>query len=235
MKRAVFFDLYGTLIDIKTDEYDPAVYAVLSQYLSYHRVGIAPELLRRAYVGSVEQHMKASGETYPEVDVYRVFHDLMHKWGRKNYSRASVLDVVMLFRSLTRKHFTAFPSIYEALGQLSQKYRLAIISDAQWAFTEPEAAMLGLDRFFRLRVLSSRYGFKKPDTRLFEAAMKKIGVQPEDSLYIGDNPAKDLVGAKRAGMKFLFFRTACAEQDGFRPDGSFSDYQDLDGIIEAVL
>ena len=36
MKKAVVFDLYGTLIDIRTDEDDPWVYQTLSRFLSYH-------------------------------------------------------------------------------------------------------------------------------------------------------------------------------------------------------
>lgn len=91
------------------------------------------------------------------------------------------------------------------LTHVRKKYRIAIISDAQWVFAEPEMKTLGLDRFFTLRIFSSRFGFKKPDVRLFELAMEKLRVRPEGSIYIGDNLQKDLVGAKRAGMKFILF------------------------------
>ena len=68
-------------------------------------------------------------------------------------------------------------------------------------------AMLGLTPFFKFGVLSLRFGFKKPDVRLFDMAMKKIMINPEESVYIGDNPQKDLVGAKKAGMKFILFKS----------------------------
>jgi putative hydrolase of the HAD superfamily len=93
------------------------------------------------------------------------------------------------------------------LASLLQTHELAVISDAQWVFSEPEMAMLGFVPFFKFRVLSSQFGFKKPDVRLFDMATKELILNNEDSVYIGDTPQKDLVGAKEAGMKFILFRS----------------------------
>ncbi len=234
MKRAVFFDLYGTLIEIRTDEYDPWVYSVLSQYLSYHSVNIDAEELKRGYFDGIRQHLEQSTEPYPEVDIYKVFHNIMHKYGSKKYSETIVLDTIMLFRSLTIRQFGVFPGLYEALVSIGKRYKTAIISDAQWSFSESEIKKLGLDRFFRLRILSSRFGFKKPDTRMFTMAMGKMKVTPDESVYIGDNPPKDIVGAKKAGMKFILFRSECRSYNGFQPDKCFNDYSELEDILERV-
>jgi putative hydrolase of the HAD superfamily len=95
--------------------------------------------------------------------------------------------------------------------------------------------MLGLDRFFNLRILSSRFGFKKPDVRLFTTAMGKFGVMPEESLYIGDNLQKDLLGAKRAGMRFIFFGQEFQQYNDLKPDGGFRDYSELERVISEIL
>ena len=235
MKRAVFFDLYGTLIDIKTDEYDPWTYVVLSQYLSYHSVIIDPDELKKTYFEGIKQSLNQSGETYPEVDVYKVFHAIMHRYGRRKYSMQVILDAIMLFRSLTIRQFSVFPGIYDLLVPLGRKYKTAIISDAQWSFSESEIAKLGLDRFFKTRILSSRLGYKKPETKIFDIAMEKMKVSPEQSVYIGDNPPKDLIGAKNAGMKFLLFRSECKSYNGFKPDGCFYDYSELMDILKKIF
>ena len=235
MKKAVFFDLYGTLIDIKTDEGDPWVYETLAQYLMYYAVDVTAEELRKAYTGEVQLSLKNSGEAHPEVDVYSIFGTIMHRYGKGQYPRSVIAGIAMLFRSLTRRHFGAFAGIYDALVSLAgRRCRTAIISDAQWVFTEPEIAMLGLDRFFRFKILSSRFGFKKPDVRLFTIAMERLGVTPEESVYIGDNPAKDLVGSKKAGMSFILFRSECRSYNGFQPDRCFSHYAELDGILHEM-
>lgn len=233
-KKAVFFDLYGTLINIRTDEDDIKTYEILSGYLRYHSIFISPELLRKTYFDKVQEHMGQKGETFPEVDVYRIFFDIMHSFGAKKYSKNTVIDISMLFRSLTIRKFEAFEGIYEALEDISRKYKTALISDAQWVFTESEIAMLGIDRFFKYCIFSSRYGFKKPDKRLFNIAMKKIGAKPEESIYIGDNPGKDMVGAKTAGMKFLLFRANSNTYNGFEADGCFNNYSELRNLIESI-
>jgi putative hydrolase of the HAD superfamily len=232
--KAIFFDLYGTLIDIRTDEQDPWVYAILSRYLQYHLVQVRAEELKEVYFGEIEQQFRKGREVYPEVDVYKIFSIIMNKYGNKWYPESVIVDTVMLFRSLAMRRFGLFPYLFETLSQLEKQSEIAIISDAQWVFAEPEVEILGLDRFFQHKILSSHYGYKKPDVRLFQTAMKKLRVKPEESLYIGDNLRKDLVGAKKAGMRFIFFGQEIQEYNGFKPDGVFSDYSELGRVIAEI-
>ncbi len=231
MKKGIFFDLYGTLIDILTDEVDPWVYSTLSRYLSYRGIQIAPKELKKTYFEDIQSQLKQSNESYPEVDVYKIFSNMMHRYGNKTYSKASIVDTAVLFRSLTIRRFEVFQGVYEVLISLAEKYELALISDAQWVFTEPEMAMLGLTPFFKFRILSSRLGFKKPDVRLFDMAMKRLMISPEESVYIGDNPQKDLLGAKKAGMKFILFGSEFKPHNDFQPDRHFTDYSELLKIV----
>jgi putative hydrolase of the HAD superfamily len=235
MISAIFFDLYGTLIDIRTDEHDPWVYSLLSQYLSYHSVKMSPEELKEAYFNEIERHFEHSEEEYPEVNVSEIFQEIMLKNGNTKYAKAVFLDMALLFRSLTMRQFGLFPSVTDTLTHLDASYRMAIISDAQRIFAGPEIEKLGLDRFFKHRIFSSRFGFKKPDVRLFEFAMKKLRVKPEESIYIGDNPQRDLIGAKRAGMRCILFRSEYLEYGDLIPDGCFFDYSVLEDILNAIL
>ena len=234
MIKGIFFDLYGTLIDILTDEVDPWVYSTLSRYLSYRDIKIAPKELRKTYFEDIQSQLKQSNETRPEVDVYKIFSNMMHRYGNKTYSKSAIVDTAVLFRSLTMRRFEVFQGVYEVLESLLEKYELSLISDAQWVFTEPEMAMLGLTPYFKFRILSSRFGFKKPDVRLFDMAMKKLMINPEESVYIGDNPQKDLVGAKKAGMTFILFRSEFKPCNDFQPDRHFNDYSELLKIVEEM-
>ena len=234
MIKAIFFDLYGTLIDIRTDEQDPWVYATLARYFQYHSVKIGAEELKRAYFEEIERYLRQSKEVYPEVDVYKIFHAIMHRYGNRWYPKNVIVDSAMLFRSLTIRQFGLFPHLFEILTEVEAQYKIAIISDAQWVFAEPEVEILGLDRFFQHKILSSHYGYKKPDVRLFQTAMKKLRLNPEESLYIGDNLRKDLVGAKKAGMRFIYFGQEIQEYNGFKPDGVFSDYSELGRVIAEI-
>lgn len=232
--KAVLFDLYGTLINIRTDESDLSIYEILSRYLTYHFIFISPEILKKTYFEKIQQHLSQSKESFPEVDVYKIFFDIMHSFGNKKYSQNTIIDISMLFRSLTIRRFEPFDGIYDVLPEIYRKNKTALISDAQWVFAESEIKILGIDRFFKYRIFSSKYGFKKPDKRLFNIAMKKLGVRPEDSIYIGNNLARDLVGAKMAGMKFLLFRGECKTYNGFQPDGCFNEYHELENLLSAI-
>jgi putative hydrolase of the HAD superfamily len=234
MKKGIFFDLYGTLIDILTDEVDPWVYSTLSRYLSYRDIRIAPKELKKAYFEDIQSQLRQSNESYPEVDVYKIFSNMMHRYGNKTYSKSAIVDTAVLFRSLTMRRFEVFQGVYDVLASLLEKYELALISDAQWTFAEPEMAMLGLTPFFKFRILSSRFGFKKPDVRLFDMAMKKLMIKTEESVYIGDNPQKDLMGAKKAGMTFILFRSEFKPCNDLQPDRHFNDYSELLKIIEEI-
>jgi len=231
MKGAIFFDLYGTLIDILTDEADPGVYSALCRYLSYHSVPISPEEFRKVYFEDIQRVLKQSQEPCSEVDVFRVFSNLMQRYGHRHFPRSVVADTAKLFRSLTIRRFGVFPAVYSVLASLFAKYDLAIVSDAQWIFAEPEMEMLGLKSFFKCVVLSSHLGFKKPDVRLFQLAMRRLSATPEESIYIGDNPPKDMEGAKRAGMRFILFGSSVKSGSEFKPDGYFSNYSELLKIL----
>lgn len=53
---------------------------------------------------------------------------------------------------------------------------------------------------FEFIIATSEYMFRKPNKRIFELALEKAGLPPEDVWYIGDNYACDIVGAKNAGI-----------------------------------
>ena len=131
MKKAIFFDLYGRLIDILTDEYDPWVCSTSSRYLSCRDIKIEPKELKRTYFEDIQSQLKQSNEAYPEVDVYKTFSNMMHRYGNKTYSKSAIVDTAVLFRSLTMRRFEVFQGVYEVLESLLEKYELALISDAQ--------------------------------------------------------------------------------------------------------
>ncbi len=60
---------------------------------------------------------------------------------------------------------------------------------------------LGLTRRTDCLFVSETFGGKKPARAIFEAAASHLGVPPDKILFVGDNPAVDVLGAQAAGMK----------------------------------
>ncbi|MBM4284021.1 MAG: HAD family hydrolase [Deltaproteobacteria bacterium] len=197
--EAVIFDLYGTLVDIWTDEWDLSTYRHLSQFLSYYNYSFTPEGLAARYQELTANQMLEHPAPYGEIDVFRVFEEILASDG-KQPTHAWVLCVARLFRSLSRRRFGLYPDTLPALTQLQSGFQLAIISDAQWVFSEPELSILGVNRLFDPIVLSSRYFVRKPDPQIYAHALKALHLPPHLALYVGDDPEEDLPGPQALGM-----------------------------------
>src|SRR6202043_1008774 len=100
---------------------------------------------------------------------------------------------------------TPFPQVQEALTQLKTRHRLAVVSDAQSAYGLPELRAAGLAEYFAPIVISGDYGYRKPDARLFQAALTELQVAPEEAIFVGNERFHDILGARQVGMKTILF------------------------------
>ena len=200
--RAVIFDYYSTLLDIQTNEGKEELYEYLSLYLQYYGANIGPQKVRSAIELEKERCFKTSQERYPELDMEVVFRNVLSKEGLNNEFLAE--SCTKLFRLLSRERFKLFPDSLPVLREMkSDGYPLAVITDAQKSFCLEEAKMVGLIRFFNYIVISTYFGFRKPDPRLFAVACDLLDVEPGRAVYIGNDPRTDIKGAKQIGMKSI--------------------------------
>jgi HAD superfamily hydrolase (TIGR01549 family) len=109
-----------------------------------------------------------------------------------------------------------FPDAVETIKTLSTHgYRLGIISNTTSSVEAPR--MLeenGLTQYFNPVILSCIFGRRKPHPSLFLEAARSVGILPQNCAYIGDNLARDLVGARQAG----FGEVVIINMQGYQPD-----------------
>lgn len=221
--RAVVFDYYNTLIDIRTDEEKPEVFRFLSQYLQYYGLSINEQNLRAALDHEKKQYLKTKNEAYPEIDLEVVFSSILEKEGICNPFGAESCS--KLFRLLSRERFQLFPDSIPVLKEIKRSgYLMGVVSDAQKVFSLEEGEMLGLNQYFDHIVLSTQFGFRKPDRRLFAIACSLLDVPPAQAVYIGDDVRKDIGGAKKAGLHaILVNRNQLNLETEIKPDFSASN------------
>ncbi|GAB4244480.1 MAG: HAD family hydrolase [Acidobacteriota bacterium] len=198
--RTVLFDIYGTLIDIHTNETKDEIFEDLSRFLEYRRIFISPQTLKELYFAELHQQFARSRERYPEVDVLRAFDHVLRDRGRSSDRYLAVL-VTQLYRALSRERFQLFPDTFWTLTEFRKHYRIGIVTDAQRLYCCPELRSLRIEDFFDAIVISSDYGFRKPDPRLFHIALAALDARPEETAYIGNKYETDLLGAKAAGLR----------------------------------
>ncbi len=93
------------------------------------------------------------------------------------------------------------PGTAEALQELRERgYRLGVISNADGR-VEALIEAVGLAPYFDFVLDSTVVGVEKPDPRIFRLACERGGVQPEETVYVGDIYEIDVVGARTVGMR----------------------------------
>jgi putative hydrolase of the HAD superfamily len=93
------------------------------------------------------------------------------------------------------------PGTFEALERMRRAgLKLGIVSNAEGQI-EGDAKRMGLTPFFNVIVDSHVVGVAKPDPRIFQIALDRIGSQPEETLFAGDIYSIDMLGAKAAGIE----------------------------------
>jgi putative hydrolase of the HAD superfamily len=125
-----------------------------------------------------------------------------------------------MYRGISRFRLQLYPEVKTALDELAQRFKLAALSDAQSAWALPEMRAVGIEGYFQPIIVSGDSGFRKPDKRIFEAALNGLDLPPENVLFVGNDMYRDIYGAKQFGMKTVFFSSNQGRQtaNGVEPD-----------------
>jgi len=91
-----------------------------------------------------------------------------------------------------------FPETVEVLQKLKQKYKLALISNT-FSFSLHRLGN-GFEKYFDCVCYSYKVGVAKPDLRIFNIALAKLGVKPSEAVMVGDSMRVDITPALEVGM-----------------------------------
>ena len=104
------------------------------------------------------------------------------------------------------------PGTRAALERISQKFRIAVISNADGGI-ERVLTRCGIADCFESITDSGIVGVEKPRAEIFEAALSQMRARADQSLYVGDVYSVDYVGARNAGMQAVLLDVAGAYRD----------------------
>ncbi|MBO5209875.1 MAG: HAD family hydrolase [Lachnospiraceae bacterium] len=218
------FDLYGTLVDIRTDENKKDLWEKMSLFCGYYGADYSPEELQKRYlelVQTVERQMSQAmqqqtqnnpvryvHEAYPEIPIEKVFGQL-YKDKMVEPGEELVRHTGQMFRVLSTHHVRLYAGAKELLYSLKESgKKVYLLSNAQRIFTEYELFYLKIHDCFDGILISSDYGCKKPDERFFRILLDKYSIKTEESLMIGNDLDTDIRGAKQIGMDTYYIHSA---------------------------
>ncbi|MBO4679113.1 MAG: HAD-IIIA family hydrolase [Lachnospiraceae bacterium] len=91
------------------------------------------------------------------------------------------------------------------------------------------------DNRFEFIIATSEYLFRKPHKRIFDFALMKAGLKPEEVWYVGDNYVCDVEGARNAGMTPIWYKGAVDFAQDYHDDvTTIYSWKELREIIEKL-
>lgn len=93
-----------------------------------------------------------------------------------------------------------FEDTIDTLEYLKDKYKLAIITNGESKEQHGKIDLTGINDYFDEILASYDIGIDKPDPRIFTYMCDKLGVKPEEAVYVGDTFSYDIVGSYKAGL-----------------------------------
>lgn len=213
MYQNYIFDLYGTLVDIETDEYADEFWKKVSRWCEKHHAVYAPAELKESYsiqIAAEEQRLsKEKNLPQKEVEI-----QLENVWkaifGEKNMtlSEDEMQEFYLFFRKESTKYIRLFEGANELLVRLHKAgRRVYLLSNAQRIFTEPEMRKLRIYEFFDGILYSSDAGVKKPSKLFYEKLFLQYKLEKTESVMIGNDCIADIAGAHEYGLSSMYIHT----------------------------
>jgi len=202
MIKAVFFDLYQTLI-----RYEPPREELQAKVLNDFGIDVSPENFIRPLVIADEfiyqEHARLpiSKRTAEErMALYAQYHRIILKEAGIQASQELISGILKKMQQ-TKFKLVLFDDVMPALTNLKNKgLILGLISNVDHDIA-PLLNELKLTSMLQVVVTSQDTGFNKPRPEIFKAAAKQAKVQVSEAIYVGDQYQIDVVGASQAGMQ----------------------------------
>jgi putative hydrolase of the HAD superfamily len=199
--RAVLFDWGGTLMSDEWSE-EIALEGHAAGLGALAREGLPDAAAFTAYLREHEAELFPLA-TDDEIDIAAVMAGSFRNQGVELTD-----DDVRLFLSAAQDVWSSYYSLDASSHALLEALRarglkLALVSNTaspQWLL-EPVLEQQGLVERVDAIVLSSEVGKRKPHPAIFEHALTELGVEADESLFVGDRLEADVLGASRVGMR----------------------------------
>lgn len=121
-----------------------------------------------------------------------------------------------------------------ALDMLRAKYRLAVVSNFDHGPTvEAALADFGIRDWFDAIVVSADVGWRKPHPAIFREVFRRMGIEAEQAIFVGDTPDADVLGAQAVGMDTIWIDRGCARlpADADPPTRTVSKFGEIVALL----
>jgi len=237
-REAVLFDAYGTVIDVGTYHRDITEY-VLNECGSKNGRNIDPEEFNSYWNGEFERAFSDINEYCGKFRNVRELFGISTKRVLSKYGITLTYDKVgelnTVYKKMLDEAVAVTPSVKKTLGVLhSEGYDMGLVSNGDTE--ELLEHMNGVKEYFDVVITSEDLNLYKPDPRIFAEAVRRVGVHKEQAAFIGDTLTSDVLGAKKAGIKSVWYnRRKRLRKHGIKPDFEIRDMAEVVQILNSQI
>lgn len=229
--KAVLFDWAYTLVDL-VEEDDAAAFRKLIGFLSGKGFRLNDfETIFSTYQELFYSMIRVSRKTHREACFEHVLKFLLFQNQIDLAGKTTLRELLTVYFKEIYRPRKVYPDTLPVLQTLqAAAVRMGIVSNT----TNPgfmkdfERVSLGLDPFFEFSIYSSEVPYRKPHPSIFNLAMQRLALKPDEILFVGDSPETDVVGAQGVGMRTVWLnRDKLARDNGVQPDYEINSLADL--------
>lgn len=191
--KAVLFDLGNTLV-----YQEP--YEAFQRILQANGIEKPLRAIREAFERGNREFEVERYEVSPPRDFYVKWNALIlkHLVITSSSDRLAV-EIDRRWFDFSRSHL--YPEVKKSLNRLRKMgLRLGLVTGGYELDLEQILPEVGLQEFFDVRVCADTVGKRKPHPEAFAHALKQLGVDPQEAVFVGDNYGIDYLGAQNAGL-----------------------------------
>jgi putative hydrolase of the HAD superfamily len=234
MIKAITFDLWTTIIE--PIDYRGSRIEYLRRFLKDKGYSFEKEELWSAYSYSLERFSSVWQNDHRHMPSAQRLGYMLQKLG-VNLSGVDIARVVAYFEEAV---LHALPPLVmgaeSVLNSLHGSYELGLICDSGMSpgrVMRRVLARLEILQYLGATVFSDELGCTKPDLRMFECTLGRLGVDASHAMHVGDLLRTDVAGAKAAGMQTIWFnRNGAQSSDGaIIPDYEVRDLAEVLSIV----
>lgn len=225
--KAILFDLDDTLWPVMPVLVNAE--SVLYDWLQQNLPGITQKFTKEQ-LRELRTAILLTDARY-QIDLWSLRHAMLTHACHLTGEDKTQVDQAMAIFTVARNAVTLFDDVLPGLTRLGERFAVGSVSNG---FADLQT--IGLAHHFKTSIAAHKFGRAKPDPAIFLAACDALGVTPQQTIYVGDDPILDVRASKNAGLTSVWMnRFNRSLPDDVAPDAICTTLHELDDWLTAPI